>query len=135
MVKRQKASQRRSFFAQPGLSFQEAFPTVANLAIEVTETGCGQKYQDIKHTRTYHELPAAIDCSNYFCVGGAIAGHTLARIVREMVAAHHAFQEIDQGCEGREGSPKGQRKYGPCINHFELKISIRYVSSGQKSEG
>ncbi len=35
-------------------------------------------------------------------------------------------------CQGNEASPKGRRVYGPCFNHFKVKIKLSCRAAGRE---
>lgn len=108
------------------VSFEEAFPELEDLRIEVKESGYGVGERTGVRTYTLDNLPGEyIDCSNPHCYGG---GFSVGSIVRSMVREGETAFEAGQLCKGYEGSPKGRRKYRDCLNCFEINVSLRYRS-------
>jgi len=112
----------------PKVSFKEAFPSIQELKIEVTERGKGVKPAGNTYYYDLDNFPGEyIDCSNPMCYGG---GFSIGFILHSMVSKGETERETTVSCQGYEGSPKGRRKYGPCFNYFQVKITIKYRSSG-----
>ncbi len=105
-------------------SFSEAFPTIADLRIEVEEYGDGVPEKLRKTTYTHHNFPGEyINCRNRRCYNG---GFRLGELLRFMTAANKTESESTEFCQGYEGSPKGRVKDGPCENYFKVAITIEY---------
>lgn len=110
-------------------SFSEAFPEIETLGVEVTEKGDDVRgLRGERGERTYHfthERPPGeyVDCSNDICYNG---GFRIASHLRHMTRQRETEGEFSATCQGYEGSPKGQKKYGPCMHHFEAEIEITY---------
>jgi len=104
-------------------TFDKAFPEIADVKVEVTESGEG--VTQFTHKRSYSEsrLGEYIDCSNPACYNG---GFHIADILREMVRNKQADLTTTAICQGHEGSPKGRKIYRKCLNHFQIKVHIGY---------
>ena len=109
------------------VSFDEAFPEIEDVVIEVTEKGTGVRHRgpdDPKHIYRKPHLPGEyVDCSNSLCYNGGVS---VGSIIRDMVREHATERETSEVCRGYEGSPKGRRKYRKCMNFFQVKIGITY---------
>jgi hypothetical protein len=124
--------------------FNEAFPEVENIFIEVKEfessvrktendkewekaMGSYASYPMV-HRYSKNHLPGEyINCSNAFCFKGGIC---IGSIVKIMLDKKETFKEGIEHCKGYEGSPKGKSKYRDCSHQFEYKVSIKYYGSG-----
>ena len=128
MQKRQKASDvfRESEFliAEKTSDFAKAFPDIATVKVQVTEEGHFPAY-DRSRTRTYTqgEFGEYIDCSNPLCHNGGIR---IGQQLRAMQWGRQPMLEEMMFCQGKEGSPKGRRVYGPCMNSFKIKVEVSY---------
>jgi hypothetical protein len=102
------------------LPFNEAFPEIEEIRVEVQETGYGTpNYMGVYDKR----VGEFVDCSNSQCYNGGVSvGH----IIREMVRERETDREASAICRGNEASPKGRRVYRKCLNQFSLKISLTY---------
>ena len=105
------------------VSFEEAFPEIEDLTVEVEERGKGVREWDRKRTYGKKYLGEYIDCSNSICYNG---GFSIGSILREMVKKKKTTEEGSVSCQGYEGSPKGRIRYRSCINFFNYNISIKY---------
>lgn len=104
-------------------TFEKAFPSIDDIKVEVTETGDGVK--EWNSCRTYGKFSVGeyINCSNKFCYNG---GFCLGDIIRYMIEGNLTEYETSKYCQGYEGSPKGRKRYRSCLNHFDIKINIKY---------
>lgn len=109
------------------VSFEEAFPEIADIVIKISENG-----KDVynleqgvsEYTYGIHNFPGEfVDCSNFLCYNGGIS---IGSLIHEMYRDRVTEIETSKLCRGYEGSPKGRRKYGRCLNFFKVKISITY---------
>ncbi len=127
---RQKASdvfRESNFVFAKKVGFDEAFPEIEDLTVEVEESGHG--IYEWNHKRSYgkHNFPGEyIDFSNPLCYKG---GFSIGSILREMVRNKQTELETLELCQGNEGSPKGRRIYRKCANFFKIKVSIEYKKS------
>ena len=116
-------------------TFEEAFPQITDVTVEVTEEGKGFDGRDLTERRRVYsksDPPGEYaDCSNSFCYNGGVG---IGSILRTMVYARETHHEDTHFCQGQEGSPKGRRRYGPCFNHFKVKITLLYMSETPSSE-
>ncbi|MBC8492913.1 MAG: hypothetical protein H8D43_03930 [Chloroflexi bacterium] len=111
-------------FAKKTPFFEEAFPQIEDLRVEVTESddmleggGCVRVY-------TIKDPPGEyIDCSNPLCYNG---GFSIGPILRDMVRKGETERETTKRCQGYEGSPKGRRKYKLCWIWFKIKVFVKY---------
>jgi len=104
--------------------FDEAFPEIEDLKIEVEEWGDGVDELNGKSIYQKQNFPGEyIDCSNPFCYNG---GFSIGKIIHKMYRNKQTELETTELCQGYEGSPKGRRKYRRCLNSFKIKVSIKY---------
>jgi hypothetical protein len=117
-----KASDTFSPFLGKTSVFEDAFPDIESLAVESREIS---HQATRKHTRHFDQTNFGeyIDCSAPLCVRGGVS---VGSIVREMAATKQTTLETTERCVGYEGSPKGRRRYGPCSNIFQIKVSVKY---------
>ena len=104
------------------VTFAEAFPEVANMTVQVTETiagsgGTPQRF-GIGSVGEY------VDCTNPLCYNG---GFRIGGVIRDMVSKRETSREGSDLCQGYEGSPKGRKNYGPCDRYFKWVISLQYA--------
>ena len=78
-----------------------------------------------QHYRTFEDrLGEFINCSNPRCYNG---GSNIGEILRGMVGQRStSYRDARIPCQGYEGSPKGRRKYGMCMNVFRVEVTITY---------
>jgi len=125
--RRQKASdvfRETNFVFAKKSSFDEAFPEIEELTVEVEASGQGIK--DWNQKSVYHKenFPGEyIDCHNPLCYNG---GFSIGSILRGMVSKKQTKLKTFEVCRGYEGSPKGRIKYRDCVNSFEIKVTIKY---------
>ncbi len=123
---RQKASdvfrEAQFLFARKG-TFAEAYPTISKLKVEVEEQGRGVNAFYGPSVYTEENAGEYVDCSNPLCYNG---GLHLGDILRAMVRENQTDREVAKLCQGYNGSPKGRRNYGPCVNSFRVKVHVDY---------
>jgi len=131
--KRQKASDVFNEAQEFGrkVSFDEEFPQIEDVVVEVTESGHGVR-RGSKKIHRKQRLREHINCNNPICHGG---GFSIGAILREMVRSQQTELETTETCQGYEGSPKGRREYGECPNFFEIKVSVKYKKVPPVGEG
>ena len=130
---RQKASDvfnEADFVFGRKVSFDEAFPQIEDVVVEVKESGHGIR-RDNRRVYRKPYLGEYIDCSNPICYNG---GFSIGAILREMVRNRQAELETSKICQGYEGSPKGKRKYRDCVNFFKIKVSVKYKETPSADE-
>jgi len=128
--KRMKASdvfRESEYVFSSKTSFEEAFPQIKNVEIEVEEIGVGVSQWIGKSVYTRH-VGEFIDCHNPTCYNG---GFSIGKLLREMVKTRQTDLEETEFCQGNEGSPKGKRLYRKCWNKFNVKVHIDYKESAQ----
>ena len=67
-----------------------------------------------------------IDCARTLCYGG---GFDVGSVLYEMVESGQTAAEKSGLCKGFEGSPKGKRNYGPCLNRFDVRVTLKYKNT------
>src|SRR4051812_49231485 len=89
-------------------TFAEAFPTIATLTVEVTESGEGNHGLGI---RRFNQRSARewVNCSSENCLG---KGFSLGALLRRLVAEGQITVQREQSCESLEESGR------PCANRF-----------------
>jgi hypothetical protein len=104
--------------------FDEAYPTIDDITVEFKENGYMlHPHQKRSGSFSKENLVPSMPCSNVSCKQG---GFSLEPVIRNMVRNKQTTLEETVGCKGHEGSPKGRRRGRDCMNHVELKISIKY---------
>ena len=133
--RRQKASdvfQESKFVFANKVSFEEAFPEIEDLIVEVEESGQGVSERNCKRTYRKQNLPGEyINCSNPLCYNG---GFSIGSILREMIRNRQTELETSELCQGNESSLKGRRIYRKCMNSFKIKVSIKYRETRGKEK-
>jgi len=123
---RKKASEihrETTYVFSSKVSFAEAFPQIAHVRIEVTETGEGVYAEFQPSVHTEQSMGEFVDCSNSLCYGG---GFSVGSLLRDMASKRETHREARFRCSGYEGSPKGRQKYRDCWNRFDVKADIEY---------
>lgn len=123
MVKRRKKASdvfKESEYAFGAkVSFEEAFPSIADLKVIVKEIGVGYPghIRTIEYTRK--NFPGEfVDCSNDMCTNG---GFDLGEIIADMVINSNEEREEKRMCQGYEGTPNRR-----CMRIFIVNINIKY---------
>lgn len=115
------AAQHPRWLATPTSDFSKAFPTIAEVRIDVvsrfTPSGEEREYSTRSEPREF------IDCTNPRCYNGGVP---LGHMLRGMVEGRKTEEQWSPPCQGYEGSPKGRRQTGPCDNHFTVKVTLRF---------
>jgi len=131
--RRQKASdvfQETTYLFPKTNKFDEAFPFIKELHVEVIESGEGVNELNERNVYDKHSLPGKfIDCHNPMCYNG---GFDIGSAIRLMEYDRQTQREIQSRCQGYEGSPKGRKKYDACLNSFKIKINIKYKNDVDK---
>jgi hypothetical protein len=132
-IDRKKASdifnEKKSPFSTK-VSFEEAFPKIKEIKIEVIETEGGGLIdfdEDEDKTKQYRStfsmnVGEYIDCNNLVCYSG---GFSIGEILRDMVLKNEINKEDKARCKGYEGTPKGRRRRS-CMHEFYYRINIEY---------
>ena len=141
-------SHETNYLFSSKLSFNEVFPEIEDIFIEVKEfessvrktesdrdwekaMGSYSSYPRV-HRYSKNHLPREnINCSNALCFNG---GLSIGSLVRAMIGKKGTFKEGKEHCQGYEGSPKGKRKYGDCSHQFEYKVAIKYYNDGATTQ-
>lgn len=103
-------------------SFEEAFPTVKEIRIEVNQTGDGVADKNYPRTLVLNP-PEKIACDNPRCNRG---GFDLQNEIYFMVESLKVEKSIEKRCTGDEGKPKAKRPGKSCCNRFIIAIKITY---------
>jgi hypothetical protein len=119
-----------NFLLSKKVSFEEAFPEIKDISIEVTEKGKGvmPEFNTMIYSNNIGEF---INCSNDVCYNG---GFSIGEIIREMIASGQSELDTTKKCQGYEGSPKGRKRYRSCLNYFKIKVSIIYKEESNDAE-
>lgn len=107
--------------------FDEAYPQIEDLTIFVQ-----QSYDQIRWgpPSVYGKLMLKefFDCPVRNCYNG---GFHIGLMLREMIYNKQTEREVEKPCRGYEGSPKGKKRYGSCLNHYKVKVEIKYKENQQ----
>lgn len=112
-------------------SFQEAYPTIASLRIEITEQEFGLGSSSQTTSFSEKDFRHAVNCSNSSCSGGGVE---LGWILHDMARDKQAEYEGTKKCQGYEGSPKGRRRYRSCTHSFQIKIHAEHKSDSKMQD-
>lgn len=114
----------RKFVPEEQISFEEAFPEIEDVNVEVKETGkmYFKEWDEVTKTYRKQELGEYINCTNHLCYNG---GFSIGDILREMIREGQTELKTNKFCKGYESSPKG-RRHSSCVNYFEIKVHIEY---------
>lgn len=118
------ANNAQSLFAKKVNSFQEAYPSIKAIRVEVEEMDYNRSVRTTVCTEG--SFRHAIDCNNPLCYGGGI---TIGWIIHEMMAKESTDLEDQKLCQGYEGSPKGRRRDRSCMHLFKYKVHVEYFSN------
>jgi hypothetical protein len=116
------ASTTRPFLGEY-TTFAKAFPSVRDVRI------CGEQFGDMdsemqRHISSSGLNPATtIRCSNRRCQQG---GYQIEHLIRSMIDQRQSQFSTTIHCDGHEGTPKGRRKGGPCLNYAKLTITLTF---------
>lgn len=113
-------------------SFEEAYPTIASLRVEVTEEEIGLSSASRTWTFTEKNFIHAVNCSNSMCYGGGVE---IGWMIHDMARNKQTDHEEIKRCEGYEGSPKGRRRYRSCLHAFHIKAHVEYKEDNRKEAG
>jgi hypothetical protein len=104
--------------------FEEAYPEIEDVTIEVERSGEGVNELNRNARYTKQTLPGQyIDCTNPLCYNG---GFSIGSVLRQMVMEKKTQSETTSRCQGYEGSPKGRRRYRDCTNFFSVRVHLSY---------
>ena len=111
-------------------SFDKAFPTLKDAAVEYTEWDGGVKQRSGKfYIRWQGGLMA---CSNPRCRRG---GYEFDMEIHSMVREKANELKIRLCCPGDEGSPKGRRRGQSCTVSVEATIRLTYKEEAAAATG
>jgi hypothetical protein len=74
----------------------------------------------ITQTSTYGKF---VDCRNPMCVRGGV---NVSVMIADAVVKRQTSIDVTSPCCGYEGSPKGARRYGPCLFRFLVRGTITF---------
>ena len=84
-------------------SFEEAYPTITSLRVEVTEEEIGLSSASRTWTFTEKNFIHAVNCSNSMCYGGGVE---IGWMIHDMARNKQTDHEEIKRCEGYEGSQR-----------------------------
>jgi hypothetical protein len=129
--RRPKASQffqsRPNVFNKLERSFENAFPSIDDVTVELTETGAG-RWNGVSRKLGKPALGEFIDCHNPLCYNG---GFSVGQILREMISKNKTELETTRLCQDYERSPGGRRLCRPCVNHFDIQVRLKYKNEAE----
>ena len=129
---RKKASdvfRESTFVFGDKVPFEEAFPTIEDIEVRVTETGTGLFGEsESRILRDKKHIGEFVNCSNSICYNGGVR---IGSIINSMVSNLQTEYSKGHICQGYEGSPKGRKKYRNCVNYFKVEIHISYKEKTQ----
>jgi hypothetical protein len=104
------------------VSFAEAFPMIASVAVAVEIDGRGVR--GLKETRHFDagNLGEYMDCRDPRCYGG---GFSIGQVLHNMVSKKQTHFEGWSRCQGQEGGSQ-RRRGSPCITQFDYRVDIVY---------
>lgn len=120
--KAQDVFEKTDFVFGKKASFDEVFPTVADVRVVVREKGAGVWGLE-GEVRHFGKTGEFINCSNPSCYNG---GFSIGQVLRDMVRAGETVREDSAVCQGHEGSPKGRRIVRRCVNFFKYSVEVTY---------
>ncbi len=112
--------------------FEEAFPTLKDLKVEVQETSRGSEFQRPPGKTVYDRtnLPGEyVDCKSRLCYGG---GFSLGAILRKMIREKQIHLEDGPICWGQEG---GRKIYRHCMSSWDVKVDLVYKTETPPEQG
>jgi len=112
-------------------SFEEAYPTIASLRVEVTESDLGFGRSPRTWPFTERNFQHAVNCSNPMCYGGGVE---IGWMIHDMARNKETDREESKMCQGYEGSPKGRKRYRSCLHSFRIKVHVKYKEEGDSRE-
>ncbi|MGD0171437.1 MAG: hypothetical protein ABSB81_04845 [Halobacteriota archaeon] len=116
---RKPAKKRYYPFFGPEVSFQEAFPDIDDICVELQENLHEKKHYWLAKNSIGEVVPY---CSNRLCHDG---GFELGPLIRDMYAKKEVEREDLLICPGHEhmGSRWNTRR---CVNYCTVRVSIKY---------
>jgi hypothetical protein len=110
-------------------SFSAAFPSIAELHVEVEEKGDHGPSWSSRTVYTHHNPPGEfVNCRNPRCFNG---GFRIAQMIRYMAYSQDTEHDATVRCQGYEGSPKGRKNSGPCDQYFVVRIRVKYKAESK----
>jgi hypothetical protein len=120
----------KAFLAGEAATFADAFPTIANITVEVVRGEYYSAGKPVTERYTERTVRPRIACPNPCCRQG---GLDIGRLIQYMVWGAETKKELVEFCSGHEGSPNGRRIGRPCDNSWTVTITIAY-RDGEKGE-
>lgn len=112
-----------NFVFSKKVGFDEAFPMIEEIDVEVKEEGRVEQWNAESHYSKKYFPGEYINCHNPVCYNG---GFSIGSIIRDMVRSRKTELEELKMCQGNEASPKGRKVYRKCFNMFRIKVKIVY---------
>ena len=104
-------------------TFENAFPEIEKISVEVNERGKGVYSGFGASHFGKGNVGEYINCKNPKCYNG---GFNIGEVIRSLYFRKETEAEGSAECQGREGTPKGRRLYDYCENRFTYKVKIEY---------
>jgi len=103
------------------VGFEDAYPTIASLQLEVIEDegGIGKKYP--ADTFSERQFSAVVNCHNNSCYGGGV---DIGRLLHKLADGKRTVIDESLPCSGYEGTKT--RRDRSCCNRFSVKGTITY---------
>jgi hypothetical protein len=111
---------RSDLFFGKSASFEEVFPDIEDIRIEVDEMSYKKKHLFFGKDHISEKMPY---CSSGVCNEG---GFMLGPMLREMSRRRETEREQGFGCEGHEHFGRWTQR--SCRNYFTVKVTIKYKS-------
>lgn len=106
----------------PKTTFENAFPEIKDINIEVIENGLYMNNTRISHYSKTN-ISEFVNCTNPMCYNG---GFRIGGIIRDMVYKKETERDGSADCQGNEGRQKSRDIRSKCLNSFSYKIQIEY---------
>lgn len=105
------------------VSFDEVFPSLENVNIEVTcLNSSGHKDQSITFSKDNFPT-SGISCTNPICRHGGLPQTTIPVLIKSMISNSKTEIEEHRFCNG--GRFRGKTRYDDCGYSFKIKIKLQ----------